>query len=81
MTTRRFLATMLVFVVLLTTIAGACAEANKYSRFNNPGKGHDWAWAGFGSFDPYVNENANDNIQHNENGYRNHLPSGGVIPE
>ncbi len=80
MTMRRFFATMLVLVALLTTIAGACAEANKYSRFDNPGKGHDWAWAGFGSTDPYENENANDNTQHNENGYKNHLPYGEEIP-
>jgi hypothetical protein len=76
MTLRRFFATMVVLVVLLTTIAGACAEANKHSRFNNPGKGHDWTWAGFTTGDFYFNENVNNNEQHNINGYRNHLTSG-----
>ena len=74
MKSRRTLAVLLVLVVLLTiTVVGASAEAKKYSRFNNPGKGHDWAWAGFGDYDTYVNENDNSNTQHNENGYKNHL--------
>jgi hypothetical protein len=72
---RRFFATMLVLVALLTTIAGAYAEANKYSRFDNPGKGHDWEWV---DDDPYFNENDNGNYHHNCHGYLNHL--GDVTP-
>jgi hypothetical protein len=79
MTMRRFFATMLVLVVLLTAIAGACAEANKHSRFDNPGKGHDWDWVDLGDSDPYQNKNVNDNENYSENGYRNHLPLGEVI--
>ena len=68
----RILITALVVVALLSTlILSAYAEGQGYGRWNNPGKGHDWAWY---EGDPYVNSNINDNEEHNENGYLNHLP-------
>lgn len=65
----RLMVTSLLMVALLS-LAFMTAFAEGYSRFDNPGKGHDWDWYGDGEF----NENANDNTQHNENGYKNHLP-------
>ncbi|WP_084235567.1 hypothetical protein [Papillibacter cinnamivorans] len=58
-----------VTMVLSMTVMVASAAGNDYSRFNNPGKGHDWSTVYDG------NSNDNSNTQHNENGYQNHIPS------
>lgn len=72
----RFMVTSLLMVALLSlAFMTAFAENQGYSRFNNPGKGHDWDWYG----DKEYNENDNSNVMHNENGYKNHLPFG--VPE
>ncbi len=62
----RFLAALLVLTLLLVMTTLGAFAAGKYSRFNNPGKGHDWS---------YSNSNDNSNTQHNfEHGYQNHGP-------
>lgn len=69
--TRTIVATFLTFVLLVSVLLTASAEANgnAYGRWDNPGQGHDWK-----SEDLNENSNSNDNKQHNDNGYLNHEP-------
>lgn len=64
---KKFLGAVLAIAMILSvTTLAAQAAGNDYSRFNNPGKGHDWS---------YSNSNDNSNTHHNENGYQNHIPA------
>jgi len=71
----RILLTALMIVALLSTlILSAYAEGQGNDRFNNPGKGHDWALYPGESYGNSNTENHDGNNHNEENGYKNHLP-------